>query len=229
MLIRRRLSTLNSLIGEYHLDLDVTLVTSECNLADALTRVPQKWFGKLNGKESPIPEIFGAAAGALAAEQIAEIHHSTGHYGVRRTLYFVRKIDPAVTRKEVQHIVRTCQVCQSIDPAPVQWTPGELGVDSTWYRVGMDITHFEGHHYLSLTDCGPSRFALWRQLRRQDSAAVVQQLEAVFFERGAPSELLTDNDTAFRSRTFRQFLERWGVRAYFRCAHVPSGNGIVER
>jgi len=68
------------LIGEYHLDLDVTLVTSECNLADALIRVPQKWFGKLNGKKSPIPEIFGAAAGALAAEQIAEIHHSTGHY-----------------------------------------------------------------------------------------------------------------------------------------------------
>jgi len=51
----------------------------------------------------------------------------------------------------------------------------------------------------------------------------------VFFARGAPSELLTDNDTAFRSRTFRQFLERWGVRAYFRCAHVPSGNGIFER
>jgi len=41
MLIRRRLSMLNSLIEEYHLDLDVTLVTSECNLADALTRVPQ--------------------------------------------------------------------------------------------------------------------------------------------------------------------------------------------
>jgi len=62
----------------------------------------------------------------------------------------------------------------------------------------MDITHFEGHHYLSLTDCiasiawRPSRFALWRHLRRQDSdtaAVVVQQLKAVFFERGAPYEL----------------------------------------
>jgi len=64
----------------------------------------------------------------------------------------------------------------------------------------MDITHFEGRNYLSLTDCGPSRFAVWRHLRRQDSATVIQQLEAVFFEHGAPSELLTNNDTAFCSR-----------------------------
>jgi len=96
----------------------------------------------------------------------------------------------------------------------------------------MDITHYEGRHYLSLIDCGPSRFAVWKRLRRQesqDSAAVVEQLEVVFLERGAPSELLTDNDTAFRSKTFRKFTEQWGIRIHFRCAHAPSGNGIVQR
>ena len=93
----------------------------------------------------------------------------------------------------------------------------------------MDITHFEGCHYLSLVDCGPSRFAVWKRLRRQDSAAVIEVLEMVFLERGAPSELLTDNDTAFRSKMFRKFAERWGVRIHFRCAHAASGNGIVER
>ncbi|KFD62490.1 hypothetical protein M514_25340 [Trichuris suis] len=54
----------------------------------------------------------------------------------------------------------------------------------------------------------------------------VPELETVFYERGAPEELLTDNDTAFRSKAFAQLAARWNVRMQFRCAHVPSGNGI---
>ena len=80
----------------------------------------------------PVPEVCGAAAGSLSAEQIAEIHYAAGHYGVRRTLYFVRKMDPRASRKEVQRVVQACQACQSIDPAPVRWIPGDLSVDETW-------------------------------------------------------------------------------------------------
>ena len=93
----------------------------------------------------------------------------------------------------------------------------------------MDITHYNGQHYLTLIDHGPSRFTIWRHLRRQDSICVTQQLECVFLERGPPAEILTDNDTAFRSRVFESFAQRWGIHMRFRCAHVPSGNGITER
>ena len=93
----------------------------------------------------------------------------------------------------------------------------------------MDITHFRGETYLTLIDCGPSRFTVWRPLRLQTSAAVINQLESVFWERGAPSELLTDNDPAFRSRRFQAFALQWGMEIRFRCAHVPSGNGVIER
>ena len=222
MLIRRRLSTLKSLIEEYQLELKVTLVTSGCNLADVLTRVPQKWLRIVNGREPSQETLSGVAVDSLSAKQIAEIHHTTGHCGIKRTLYFTRKINPSTSKKEVQRVVQTCQVCQSIDPAPVRWAAGDLSVDDTWIRLGMDITHYEGRHYLSLIDCGPSRFAVWKRLRRQDSAAVIEQLEAVYFERGAPSELLTDNDTAFRSKTFQKFAEKWGIRIHFRCAYAPS-------
>jgi len=126
-------------------------------------------------------------------------------------------------------VVQTCQACQSIGPAPKQWASGEFCVDGTWQRVGMDITHFHGRHYLSLIDCGPSRYAAWRHLRRQDSSSAMQQLESVFLERSATSELRMDNDTAFRRVVFKRFLGRWAVRAHFRCAYVASGNGIVER
>ena len=93
----------------------------------------------------------------------------------------------------------------------------------------MDVTHVNGCHYFTLIDCGPTRFAVWRRLQRQDTDSVIQQLELVFFERGAPVELLTDNDPAFRSSAFTHFAERWAGRVRFRCAYVASGNGVAER
>ena len=93
----------------------------------------------------------------------------------------------------------------------------------------MDITHHGVYHFLTITDCGPSQFSVWRQLAQQDSASVIRQLEEVFFERGPPRELLTDNDTAFRSKEFRTFADAWGVSLRFCCAYAPAGNGIAER
>lgn len=93
----------------------------------------------------------------------------------------------------------------------------------------MYVTHYRGRAYLTLIDCGPSRFALWRPLRLQSSTSIIRQLEEVFFEHDAPEELLTDNDPAFRSKKVAEFARQWGISIRFRCAHVPSGNGIVER
>ena len=227
MLIRRRVGTFKALLDEYGLTVDVKFVRSENNRADVLTRVPQRWLGRLNeGQDRP---VCGAVIDTLSAERIMQIHEDTGHHGIRRTLYFSRRVCPAVCRKYVQQVVRACHVCQSIDPAPVKWAKGELNVEEVWSRVGMDVTHVNGRHYLTLIDCGPARFAVWRQLRRQDTASIIEQLEMVFLERGAPPEILTDNDTAFRSEAFMRFAEKWAMRVRFRSAYVASRNGIAER
>lgn len=228
MLIRRRLSILRSLVDEYGLCVDVALIPSAANLADSLTRVPCEWLRLC--KEGGVPQIdCGAVRSSSMDERIEEIHRATGHQGVKRSLYFARRVDPDVEESKVREVVSRCERCCSIDPAPMKWEKGSLGVDGMWDRVGMDITHYQGMHFLSLIDHGPSRFAVWRPLRRQDSASVIQQLESVFCERGAPAELLLDNDTAFRSRVFQEFADGWNVRLRFRCAYVPAGNGIVER
>ena len=60
-------------------------------------------------------------------------------------------------------------------------------------------------------------------------AKVIRQLKSVFSERGPPTELLSDNGAAFSREEFRRFAENWGIQLRFRCAYVPSGNGIVER
>ena len=78
-------------------------------------------------------------------------------------------------------------------------------------------------------DCSPTRFAIWRRLPRQDATSVINQLKVLFYERGPPTEILTDNDTAFQSSLLKTFLNEWRVRLWFRCAYVHSGNGIIER
>ena len=44
------------------------------------------------------------------------IHRSSGYPGVRRTIYFVRRICPATPKAAVKMAIRTCEECQSIDP-----------------------------------------------------------------------------------------------------------------
>ena len=189
---------------------------------------------------SPVPAAGDGDGGTTTTEdgyraddslrtEVRRVHHTAGHPGIRRTFFFARRACPDVCKSLVRDVVSNCETCRSIDPAPVKWKKGDLSVTAVWDRVAMDITHFRGESYLTLIDCGPSRFTIWRRLRLQTSAAVVDQLESVFLERGAPTELLTDNDPAFRSRRFHAFAVKWGVQLRFRCAHVASGNGIIER
>uniref|UniRef100_A0A5S6QEJ5 Integrase catalytic domain-containing protein n=1 Tax=Trichuris muris TaxID=70415 RepID=A0A5S6QEJ5_TRIMR len=226
MLIRRRIATVVALVEEYDLKLTVTLVKSAENRADALTRIPKRWLTPID-----LPEIPNCAAAAVTEtdRMITQFHCLSGHPGVKRTLYFVKRSDPTISERLVSQVVNNCDVCRSVDPAKVKWRHGSLHVERIWQRVSMDITHFRGRICLTLIDCGPSRYAIWRPLKCHSSTAVNEQLESIFCERGAPEELLTDNDTAFRSKVFDDLVKKWGVRLRFRCAYVPSGNGIIER
>ena len=50
----------------------------------------------------------------------------------------------------------------------------------------------------------------------------------MFFERGPPHELITDNDMSFCSKEFKAFVNDLGVNLWFQCVYVPAGNGIAE-
>ncbi|XP_043209912.1 uncharacterized protein LOC122374918 [Amphibalanus amphitrite] len=221
MLIRRRLETVKSLRDEYGLQLTVKCVPSVDNRADALTRVPKKWLNQQSD-----PEVCGAA---FSAPDVVRIHETSGHPGIGRTLRLCREHDPAVSRHQVRSVVSQCERCQSIDPAPQRWTHGSLSVTKCWDRVSMDVCHVNDQLYLTLIDCGPSRYAIWRRIKRQDTDSIITALESVFLERGAPRELLTDNFTSFRSAAFHEFVSRWGVSVRYRAAHAPFGNGVSER
>ena len=219
ILIKRRLATLKALVDELGLTLEVKLVASKDNKADVLTRVPRDWLRSRDG---------GLVSCVSLTDNIRHLHNKH-HMGVERSLYLAKRVEPGVTRQQVKRVVQGCERCNSIDPAPGSHEVGELSVGGTWERVAIDVTHYHNVPYLTLVDCGPGRFAIWRELKSEMAHHIAEELNQIFLERGPVGEVLLDNGPAFRSEQFQSFLRRWNVGVFFRAAYRPSGNGIVER
>ena len=222
LLIKRRLGTLKSIIQEFSLNIVVELIGSQKNKADVLTRVPGKWLKKSDNTNNINHTC------CVSATEIRALHNEH-HFGVNRSYYLAKQVYPDVNKNVVVDVVKSCQQCQSIDPAPVTHTPGEISIDKPWYRLAIDVTHFHHRKFLTVVDCGPGRFALWRELKHETVECIVAVLNQIFEERGPAQELLMDNAAVFKSRTFEKFCQEWNVQRYFRAAYRPHGNGIIER
>ena len=222
IVVKRRLGIIKTLAEECSVKLSVRLVPSERNKADMLTRVRNRW---MIAERDDSSECCAAAVDPFPVKKSHESHH----LGVERTLYLAQKLDPSVTRADVKSVVKNCEKCQRIDPAPVTHVVGELGVDENWKRVAIDVTHYRTAKFLSLVDCGPGRFAIWREIPSETAEVIVKNLQQIFYEHGPVKEILMDNATAFRSAAMTQFMERWRVTPWFRTAYRASGNGVVER
>ena len=216
-LVKRRLGIIKEIL-DGSLEIVVRLVKSANNRADTLTRVPRTWLK---------PHHVMACIG-MSMDEIRR-SHDKHHFGHRRTKYFVLAENKDTSSDAIQQAVRNCKECKSIDPSPVRWDVGSLEVKSNWERLAIDVTHFKEGIYLTVIDCGPSRFAIWRKLGREDAASVVSNIEEIFREHGPATELLMDNGSSFRSELMQKLCVKWGVKIIFRCAYRPSGNGIVER
>ena len=163
------------------------------------------------------------------ARDVVNIHNEH-HLGVERTAHIAeRRLGCKVDKGVVEDVVKSCHICRSIDPHPVKWDHGKVSVPDVWQRLAADITHVSSVPYLSLIDCGPSRFALWFKLPNETADAVTAQLEKVFRERGPPLEFMSDNGPCFKSVRTKQLLAKWDIDQVFSCAYRPSGNGVIER
>lgn len=217
ILIKRRLGVLKSLVEELGLRLDVKLVRSAENKADALTRVWKKWLAQ--EKED---------TACMTVDEVRDLHDSH-HMGVERTWFLAKRVDDKIPKEVVKMVVKQCNQCQTIDPAPKRHSAGILSVSEDWTRLAMDVVHYRGIPYLSVVDCGPGRFAIWRKMRGESAAEIGLEVESIFYERGPVEEVLLDNAPSFRSDEFRRMLSCWGVEPYYRAAYRAGGNGIVER
>ena len=115
------------------------------------------------GKE-PVFESCAIVGRQLDEDQVADIHHQGEHPGAKWTLNFARLVDPQMSKETAKSVVKACKTCRSIDLAPVHWKKRKLGVKDDWSRLAMDITHHNGENFLTIIDCGLSRFVIWRPL-----------------------------------------------------------------
>ena len=166
VLVKRRLGIVKEMVEKSHLRLSISLVRSCDNLADVLTRVPQKW----------IQRRVAIGSVGLSIPEIGRIH-DRHHFGLKKTLYFVKAENAETNEDDVRHVVETCKQCLTIDPNPVRWEKGSLEVEESWSRLAIDVTHFGGVLFLTLIDCGPSRFAIWRKLAREDANSITTNLD----------------------------------------------------
>ena len=60
-------------------------------------------------------------------------------------------VDPQVYKETADSVVKACETCRSIDPAPVRWKKGKPGVMYNLNRLAMDITHHNDNNFLSST------------------------------------------------------------------------------
>ncbi|XP_067949646.1 uncharacterized protein [Watersipora subatra] len=194
MIVKRRFGVIAQLVEEYGITLQMSLVKSADNRADVLTRVNKKWL-------KPLVSCVG-----IAAEEVSSIDeemynmHQVHHLGVDKMSYLAnQRFGDRASKDVIERVVKECQICKQIDPSPVRWERGNLEVEKVWHRLAVDITHVGRIPYLTILDCGPSRFAIWLKLRDETANSVIAQLVRIFEERGPPQELLSDNGPCFRS------------------------------
>ena len=234
LLIKRRLGIFVDLVEAFSLSIQIRLIKSSENKADILTRVPSRWLRRSVQISAALSNTSNHFANSPENQEkqiekaITEIHE-IAHFGVHRTAYFVHQRFPSVDHSAIQKVVRQCRVCNSIDPAAPRIKHGKLSVEKLWQRIAVDVTHYNQEAFLSVIDCGPSRFTIWRQLVNEEALGICRALDSVFREHGPPEEVLADNGTPFRSKNFQSLCEKWAIQIHYRAAYKPEGNGIVER
>ncbi|KAI0980168.1 hypothetical protein GJ496_005969 [Pomphorhynchus laevis] len=203
-LVRRRVSLLHQILEEYEIDAIIEKIESAQNKADVLSIIPKVWMNST------------ACCFASCDERLRTLrtHHENHHQGVERTLYLANRVFPdhKFRRSEAVEIIKLCDRYLRKDLSSICWETGHLEVLENWTRLALDITHYDNRPYMSLIDCGPSHFSVWKQLSNESSEFAAKAIEDIFFERGPPVELL-----------------KFGVDIRYICAYRPKGNEIVER
>ena len=111
MIIKRRLGTLGNLLEEFGLQIQVALVSTEKNKADALTRIKKKWLLK-------------DSADLVCSMALAR-DHEMHHLVVDRTLYLASRQDPHVKLEDLRCII---QAVSSVSQLTPHQPPMRLGI-----------------------------------------------------------------------------------------------------
>ncbi|KAL2102386.1 hypothetical protein ACEWY4_001554 [Coilia grayii] len=160
-----------------------------------------------------------------------------GHLGTVKTLERIaQRFHWPGLYADVQRYCRTCPICQltskhKAKPSPLQPLP-IIGIP--FQRIGMDIVGplektRSGHRFILVICDYATRYPEAFPLRKITAGAVARALLQLISRVGIPHEVLTDQGTAFLSKTLKQVYSLLGIKGVRTTPYHPQTDGLVER
>uniref|UniRef100_A0A8C1SK78 Gypsy retrotransposon integrase-like protein 1 n=1 Tax=Cyprinus carpio TaxID=7962 RepID=A0A8C1SK78_CYPCA len=169
--------------------------------------------------------------------QTAHCNPMAGHLGVTATLnrLMTRFFWPGI-HENVRRWCASCRECQLVNPpaapkAPLRPIPL---VQVPFERIGMDLIgplerSARGHRFALVIVDYATRYPEAVALRNISAKSVADALFRLISRVGIPKEILTDQGTAFMSRTLSELYELLGIKAVRTSVYHPQTDGLVER
>lgn len=170
-------------------------------------------------------------------EELLKLYHdadTAGHLGIRKTCHrVVQKYYWPKMRVDIAKYVRRCAICEQTKPeqkAQAGLMGGHSLVTQPWQDICMDIIgplprSTKGNSYILVVADLYSKFALTYPMRQANAKKIVTLVEeGVFLMFGVPRRIICDNGVQFRSREFRQMIDRYGIRVSYTAYYHPQAN-----
>ncbi|KAI5617023.1 hypothetical protein C0J50_23276 [Silurus asotus] len=171
------------------------------------------------------------------------LFHATHHNPMAGHLGCVKTLDRLMDRfywPGVHGVVRrwcaACRECQLVNPpaipkAPLRPLPL---IEVPFERIGMDLVRplertARGHRFVLVIVDYATRYPEAVALRNISARSVAEALFRVISRVGIPKEILTDQGTAFMSRTLCELYELLGIKSIRTSVYHPQTDGLVER
>ncbi len=173
-------------------------------------------------------------------EMIFQAAHCTpmaGHLGEAKTRERIMAwfFWPGI-HENVRRWCAACRECQLVNPpatakAPLRPLPL---MEVPFERIGMDLIgplerSARGHRFALVLVDYATRYPEAVPLRSISAKSVAEALFRLISRVGIPKEILTDQGTAFMSRTIKELYELLGIKSVRTSVYHPQTDGLVER
>lgn len=156
-----------------------------------------------------------------------------GHFGVRKTLYRVKKdfFWPKML-PDVKHYVKNCEICATHKVS--QKNPfGQMGkhreVTAPWQIISLDLMgpfpkSKKGNTMLLVITCWFSKFVLLFPLRTAKADKICEIVENQILLFGAPRAIISDNGKQFTANIFKELALKYNSKLWFTPNYHPQSN-----
>ncbi len=192
--------------------------------AGVVPRAQPRWRG------GPAPE-------STPREPAAHCNPMAGHLGQATTLnrLMARFFWPGI-HENVRRWCAACRECQLVNPpaspkAPLRPLPL---MQVPFEQIGMDLIgplewSARGHRFALVLVDFATRYPEAVALRNISAKSVAEALFSMISRVGILKEILTDQGTAFMSRTIRELYGLLGIKSVRTSVYHPQTDGLVER